>query len=69
MRQVTRIGQQGTARGKGLLIALTATVMVSGALFSANIAQADSVWVQSYDRSSQTQQCIAQSWETPWQAS
>ncbi len=55
MRQVTRIGQQGTARGKGLLIALTATVMVSGALFSANIAQADSVWVQSYDRSSQTQ--------------
>jgi len=43
--------------------------MAAGVLASANVAQADSVWVQSYERSSQTQECVAQSWETPWQAS
>jgi len=43
--------------------------MVAGMLFGANIATADSVWVQSYERSSQTQACTAQPGETPWQAS
>ena len=44
-------------------------VMVAGMLFGANIATADSVWVQSYERSSQTEACAAQPGETPWQAS
>jgi hypothetical protein len=69
MRQVGWIRQRGTARVKRLLLALTAIVTVAGALASANIAQADSVWVQSYERSSQTEKCVAQPWETPWQAS
>jgi hypothetical protein len=42
--------------------------MAVGALASANSVQADSVWVQSYERTSQTQECVAQLWETPWQA-
>ena len=44
-------------------------VMVAGMLFGANIATADSVWVQSYERSGQTEACAAQPGETPWQAS
>ena len=44
-------------------------VMVAGMLFGANIAMADSVWVQSYERSSRTEACAAQPGETPWQAS
>jgi hypothetical protein len=47
----------------------SALVMVAGMLFGANIANADSVWVQSYQRSSQTEACTAQPGETPWQAS
>jgi len=43
--------------------------MVAGMLFGANIATADSVWVQSYERTSQTEACAAQPGETPWQAS
>ena len=47
----------------------SALVMVAGMLFGANIANADSVWVQSYERTSQTQACVGQPGETPWQAS
>ena len=47
----------------------SALVMVAGMLFGANIATADSVWVQSYERTSQTEACTAQPGETPWQAS
>jgi hypothetical protein len=43
--------------------------MVAGMLFGANIATADSVWVQSYERTSQTEACAAQPGETPWQES
>ena len=47
----------------------SALVMVAAMLFGANIATADSVWVQSYERTSQTEACAAQPGETPWQES
>ena len=47
----------------------SALVMVAGMLFGANIATADSVWVQSYERTSQTEACSARPGETPWQES
>jgi len=42
---------------------------ITAFLLGANSVQADSVWHQSYERSIQTQECVAQSWETPWQDS
>ena len=56
-------------RSRPFLAMSSALVMVAGMLFGANIATADSVWVQSYERTSQTQACAAQPGETPWQAS
>jgi hypothetical protein len=53
---------------KGFLASLSALVVVAGLLFGARVASADSVWVQSYERSSQTQSCVGQQGETPWQA-
>jgi len=67
-----QVGHRGTRSHRPLtrLVAGTAGVfMAILALASANSVQADSVWMQSYERSSQTQECVAQSWETPWQAS
>jgi hypothetical protein len=50
--------------------AVTASLMlVAGMLFGANIASADSIQVQGYQRASQTEACVAQVGETPWQAS
>ena len=66
MRIVTagKSGQfRGVLAGFAALLTLTATV------FGANIATADSVWVQSYERSSQAEVCTAQPGETPWQDS
>ena len=56
-------------RSRFFLAMSSALVMVAGMLFGANIATADSVWVQSYERTSQTETCAAQPGETPWQAS
>jgi hypothetical protein len=56
-------------RPKTFLVMVSALTMVAGMLFGANIATADSVWVQSYERTSQTQACAAQPGETPWQES
>jgi hypothetical protein len=58
-----------SARSRPFLALSSALVMVAGMLFGANIATADSVWVQSHERTSQTQACAAQPGETPWQAS
>ena len=43
--------------------------MVAGAVLGGGSATADSVWVQSYERSSETAECESQAGETPWQAS
>ncbi|MFY9231578.1 MAG: DUF1566 domain-containing protein [Candidatus Nanopelagicales bacterium] len=44
-------------------------VMVAGMLFGANVASGDEVWNQSYQRGSQSEECVAQPGETPWQTS
>ena len=46
----------------------TSLILVAGMLFGANVASADSVQVQSYQRASQTEACVAQVGQTPWQA-
>lgn len=56
-------------RAKTFLASLSVLVVIAGTLFGANIASADSVQVQSYQRASQTENCVAQPGETPWQAS
>lgn len=63
-------GGTGSHRSLNRLVAgIISFFMTIGALAGASSVKADSVWVQSYERSSQTQECVAQSWETPWQAS
>ena len=56
-------------RSKRFLATLSVLVVVAGMLFGANVASADSVQYQSYQRASQTEACVAQVGETPWQAS
>jgi len=56
-------------RAKKFLATLSALVMASGMLVGAQVAMADSVWVQSYQRESADEACEAQADETPWQAS
>ena len=62
-RQMTPNVVRRSFAGFAGLLALAATI------FGANIATADSVWVQSYERSSQAEVCAAQPGETPWQES
>jgi hypothetical protein len=56
-------------RARTFLATLSVLVVVAGMLFGARVAVADSVWVQSYERVSQSEACAAQVGETPWQAS
>ena len=63
MPSVTRV------RARFGLVVSSALVMVAGAVVGGGSATADSVWVQSYERSSQTAECETQAGETPWQAS
>ncbi len=56
-------------RSKTFLATLSVLVVVAGMLFGANVASADSVQYQSYQRASQSEACAAQVGETPWQAS
>ena len=49
----------------GTALLATASVGVLGA----QAVKADSIWVQSYQRASQGEECVAPKWETPWQAS
>lgn len=52
------------------LFAFVATVaVVASALIGTNVASADQVQVQSYQRVSESEACAAQPGETPWQAS
>jgi hypothetical protein len=53
---------------KKFLATLSAVVVVAGMLLGARVAVADSMWVQSYQRASSTEACVAQAGETPWQA-
>ena len=53
---------------KTFLSALSGLMVIAGTLLGANSASADSVQVQSYQRASQTEACVAQVGETPWQA-
>jgi hypothetical protein len=56
-------------RARTFLATLSALVVVAGMLFGANVASADSVQYQSYERPNQTEACAAPVGETPWQAS
>ncbi len=56
-------------RARSLLVLSSALVMVAGAVVGGGSATADSVWVRSYERSSETAQCESPPGETPWQAS
>jgi len=58
-----------SVRTSTFLAALSALVVIAGTLFGANIASADSIQVQGYQRASQSEACVAQVGETPWQAS
>jgi len=58
-----------SVRSSSLFALVTVVVLAMGTLVSANGASADSVWLQSYQRASQTEACTAQPGETPWQAS
>ena len=58
-----------SVRSTTFLASLSVLVVVAGTLFGANIASADSIQVQGYQRASQTEACVAQVGETPWQAS
>ncbi len=53
---------------KTFLSALSVLLVIAGTLFGANVASADSIQVQGYQRASQTEACVAQVGETPWQA-
>ena len=56
-------------RLKTFLSALSVLLVIAGTLFGANVASADSIQVQGYQRASQSEGCVAQVGETPWQAS
>ena len=51
------------------LAALSAVAVTASMLIGTNIATADQVQVQSYQRATQSEACAAQPGETPWQAS
>lgn len=54
----------GAVYALAFVVAMTASTLVG-----ANVASADQVQVQSYQRASQSEACAAQPGETPWQAS
>lgn len=56
-------------RRRNIFAIASVVAVVASTLVGANVVSADSVWVQSYERTSQTQACAAQPGETPWQAS
>ena len=58
-----------SVRSRKFIAALTALGAVAAMLLGARVAVADSVWVQSYQRGSASEACVAQAGETPWQDS
>jgi hypothetical protein len=61
---VVKSHRPGTLFASVSVVAMTASMLIG-----ANIASADQVQVQSYQRANQTEACAAQPGETPWQAS
>jgi hypothetical protein len=55
-------------RARRILIALSSLAVVAAGLTLTPSASADSVQVQSYQRTAQSQACAAQPGETPWEA-
>jgi hypothetical protein len=55
-------------RAKKFLAMFSVLAVVAGLLLGARVAVADPVWVQSYQRASASQACVAKAGETPWQA-
>lgn len=58
-----------SVRSRKFLATLSALVSVAAMLMGARIASADEVWVQSYQRGSASEACVAQPGETTWQSS
>ena len=58
-----------SVRSRKFLAALSALAAVAATLLGANVASGDEVWNQSYQRGSQSEECVAQPGETPWQTS
>ena len=58
-----------SVRSRKFLAALSALAAVAAMLLGANVASGDEVWNQSYQRASQSEECVAQPGETPWQTS
>ena len=58
-----------SVRSRKFLAALSALAAVAAMLLGANVASGDEVWNQSYQRASQSEECVAQPGETPWQDS
>lgn len=54
---------------QALLLVAVPLLLTSALVFGASTAAADSIWVQSFQRSSSSEQCVAPAWETPWQSS
>ena len=54
---------------RGVFVGFAALLVLAATAFGTNTATADSVQVQSYQRASATEACVAQPGETPWQAS
>ena len=57
-----------SVRSQTFLAASSVLMIIAATLFGANVASADQVQVQSYQRASQTEACAAQLGETAWQA-
>jgi len=58
-----------SVRSRKFLAALSALAAVAATLLGANVASGDEVWNQSYQLASQSEECVAQPGETPWQDS
>jgi hypothetical protein len=56
------------AKIRAVYSGLASVMLVSAAVLGANVATADSIQHQSYQRTSQTEACTSQPGETPWQA-
>ena len=67
--KVVEIAAVKTHRPGTLFAFVSVVAMAASMLVGTNIASADQVQVQSYQRASQTAACTAQPGETPWQAS
>lgn len=56
-------------RRRAALAGMAATMLACAGVMGAGASSADSIWVQSFQRSSQSEECLAPEWETPWQSS